>query len=228
MAIADQSVLNWLDDQNGPAKLTLKQREIIASLEREPSEQNEHNPTLLDQPTICLDSDNKTTAAASTTTTTTTNRTSHSDNHMIRLLKCTWKPNDIIEMFYDELEDIIHRGNECKNLLTAADSTLCDVLSLKSLYECVAHKASPLYSECKDVIHERNDLQDLYNRIKYTLDKEEELKNVFERFPDMKSHIFSILLNEREFNFSIMSGGDKIELKGQADGQISIKSGRNQ
>lgn len=116
-----------------------------------------------------------------------------SSSLLIKSLKPTWRPNEIIKMFHEEREKIEQRGNECKSLLAETDSVLKEALALKDLYLYISPKTSQLHSECKNIIQERNDLRESYDKINYTLSKQEELRNIFKRMPEIKAQIFSTL-----------------------------------
>lgn len=168
--VSSQSILaSWLDDQNGPAKLTAKQRQLVAGLDDFQLEK----PISVGKQTI-------------------SNQNAASDL-MTKSLEPTWKSNEILSMFYEERQRIVQRDNECKSLLGDVDSVLSEMLALKDLYLYVSPRTSQLHSECKNIIKERNDLRESFERINSTLNKQEELRSIFRRMPDIKNQILSVL-----------------------------------
>jgi len=162
-------ITSWLDDQNGPAKLTPLQRHSVALTESKNSKTSEVSPKQ-SQPEITTSSSN-----------------------LIELLKPKWKPNAIIKMFYDEREKIIYRSNECRSLLEFTDSVLRDIIALNDSYLYVSPRTSQLHSECISIINERNDLKKSFDKINFTLSRQEELRSIYKRMPEIKNQILSVL-----------------------------------
>lgn len=169
----------WLDDQNGSARLTGRQRELVAYYE------------------MCKIA-NKDQLVIGKQASSEQNSTQHSvqidsSESLVNLLKPEWKANEIISMFHEERQKILQRGQECKNLLANTDSVLAKILSLKDLYLFVSPRTSQLHLECKNIIQERSDLRQSYEKISTTLNKQEELRSIFRRMPDIKNQILTVL-----------------------------------
>lgn len=179
-ASSPQLVLTtWLDDQSGSAKLTAKQRELVANYERSKIA-------------------NKDKLVAGKQAGSEQSSTQHSvqldpSESLVNLLKPQWKANEIISMFHEERQKIVQRGQECKNLLANTDSVLAKILSLKDLYLFVSPRTSQLHLECKNIIQERSDLRQSYEKISTSLNKQEELRSIFRRMPDIKNQILTVL-----------------------------------
>lgn len=171
---------SWLDDHNGPAKLSARQRELIAGLEEA---EFSTCPTSLQT----KNGDQLVTSPSNSTI------TSNNNNLLTKLLVPEWKSNDIINMFYEERQKIIERGNECKALLQNTESVLKEIQTLKNSYLYVSPRTSQLHSECKNIIQERNYLRESFEKINNTLNKQEELRSIFRRMPDIKNQILSVL-----------------------------------
>lgn len=168
----------WLDDLNGPARLSERQREILAGFEE--TDFPRSSPTSNNRDHIATPPNN--------------NSNNQVNNSLLaKFLIPEWKPNDIINMFHEERQKIIERGNECKELLENTECVLKEIQALKDSYLYVSPRTSQLHSECKNIIQERNDLRESFEQINTTLNKQEELRSIFRRMPDIKNQILSIL-----------------------------------
>lgn len=168
----------WLDDQHGPARLSDRQRKLVAGLEE--TEYVSTSPTsnrdeLASPPNV--------------------NNSNNNNNKSLlsKMLVPEWKSNDIINMFYEERQKIVERGSECKALLENTECVLKEIQALKDSYLYVSPRTSQLHSECKNIIQERNDLIESFEQINTTLNKQEELRSIFRRMPDIKNQILLIL-----------------------------------
>lgn len=175
-------VTSWLDDQNGPAKLTARQIQLSASLEDPNQRENSTAPNCL------LSSADNIIGGNEDECNDPVGRNSLKD-----LLLPKWKPNKIITMFRDERDKLIVRGQDYARLLASTKTVLDDILSLKELYLFISSRSSQLHLECKSIIKERNDLKESYERINLALSRKEELRSIFRRIPEIKNQVLSIL-----------------------------------
>lgn len=173
-----QVLSTWLDDQHGPARLSDRQRKLVAGLEE--TEYVSTSPTNNHDQLAYLSAN-------------VSNSNNINNNLITKMLIPEWKSNDIINMFHEERQKIVERGNECKALLENTESVLKEIQALKDSYLYVSPRTSQLHSECKNIIQERNDLRESFEQINTTLNKQEELKSIFRRMPDIKNQILSIL-----------------------------------
>lgn len=201
MAAQPLHLTSWLDDQNGPAKLTARQLELVAGLEEDPGQNaggggSNYGLVQVQQTNLAtnkIGQQQQQGISSSSSSSMPSGAKWHHSDLLTNLLVPDWEPNEIIKMFHEERQKIIERGNECKSLLENTDLVLNRIVSLKDLYLFVSPKTSQLHSQCKSIIQERNDLKESFDRINTTLNKQEELRSIFKRMPDIKNQIMSVL-----------------------------------
>lgn len=147
---------SWLDDQDGPARLTPRQQEILASVEDSTQLQEVHPAR-----------DHRISQTKETPT------------------KQMQPQNEFLEVFYEEREAIIQRNDRCKKLAAQVDGCLQQITGLKDLHLQISTKTSPLYYDCKSMIPELRILDQFQQKVNEFLAKQKEFQDT-RRIPDLK------------------------------------------